>query len=138
MSINIKSIVLLSATTIGVAGFLAIPAAEALPMVPLDPGCGGDNVLWGDYCYPGAQAGPPPPPTVSFEPGLGTLTAHITDHSGVASKCTYNSDLVNRGFSLPANSTFDLRIVPAIPANRNWDVSVSCDNGASTQTSTFF
>ncbi len=47
MSLNIKSIVL-SATTIGVAGFLAIPAAGALPMVPLDPVCGGgDNVLWG-------------------------------------------------------------------------------------------
>ncbi len=88
---------------------------------------------------------PPPPeakplqgPTVSFETVVGGLVAHITDRSGVASQCTYESGLVQRGFALPAKSTFDLRIVPAIPQFRNWDVTVSCDNGTSTKTSTFF
>ena len=89
--------------------------------------------------------GAPPPaskplqgPTVSFETVVGGLVAHITDRSGVASQCTYESGLVQRGFALPAKSTFDLRIVPAIPQFRNWDVTVSCDNGTSTKTSTFF
>jgi hypothetical protein len=40
--------------------------------------------------------------------------------------------------SLAANSTFDLRIVPAIPRFRNWNVTVSCDNGTETQATTFF
>ena len=37
-----------------------------------------------------------------------------------------------------ANSTFKLNIVPAIPELRNWTVSVACDNGTRTDTTTFF
>ena len=63
---------------------------------------------------------PPPPapklgPTVSFNTVLGGLEAHITDRSGVSSQCTYATDDFNRSFALPANSTYDLRIVPAVP-----------------------
>jgi hypothetical protein len=92
-----------------------------------------------------ADPKPPPPdpkpvegPNVSFETVLGGLVVHITDRSGIASQCVYTSDFVQRSFALPAKSTFDLRIVPAVPQFRNWDVSVSCDNGALTKTSTFF
>jgi hypothetical protein len=86
---------------------------------------------------------PPPPapllgPTVSWNPVLGGLEAHITDRSGVASQCTYATDNFNRGFGLSANSTYDLRIVPAVPRFRNWDVTITCDNGTSTQASTYF
>ena len=131
------------ATIVGAAGFAGIPAAEADPAPR--PDCGAaptdQNVLWGDYfytCGAGQQKLPPAAPSISWDEGLGTLTAHITDHSGVASQCAYSSDLVNRSFSLPANSTFDLVIAPAVPAFRNWDVSVSCDNGAVANTTKFF
>jgi uncharacterized protein DUF4189 len=86
---------------------------------------------------------PPPPapklgPTVSFNKVLGGLEAHITDRSGVASQCTYATDDYNRGFGLPANSTYDLRIVPAIPKFKNWTVTITCDNGTSTTATTYF
>jgi hypothetical protein len=84
---------------------------------------------------------PPAPllgPTVSWNPVLGGLEAHITDRSGVASQCTYATDNFNRGFGLSANSTYDLRIVPAVPRFRNWDVTITCDNGTSTQATTYF
>ena len=87
---------------------------------------------------------PPPPPApkqgpgVSWQPRLGGLTAHVTDRSGVASQCTYTSDFYQRSFFLPANSTFDLVIVPAIPKFQNWNVTVKCDNGTTTNTSEFF
>jgi Domain of unknown function (DUF4189) len=84
---------------------------------------------------------PPAPklgPTVSFNPVLGGLEAHITDRSGVASQCTYVTDDFNRSFGLPANSTYDLRIVPAVPQFRNWNVTITCDNGTSTQATTYF
>jgi hypothetical protein len=86
---------------------------------------------------------PPPPapklgPTVSFETVLGGLEAHITDRSGVTSQCTYATDDFNRSFALAANSTYDLRIVPAVPKFRNWTVTITCDNGTSTTATTFF
>jgi hypothetical protein len=68
----------------------------------------------------------------------GRLQAHITDRSGVSSQCTYATDNFNRGFGLPANSTYDLRIVPSVPQFRNWNVTITCDNGTTTQASTYF
>jgi Domain of unknown function (DUF4189) len=86
---------------------------------------------------------PPPPapkqdPTVSFDKVLGGLVAHITDHSGVSSQCTYATDDFNRSFALAANSTYDLRIVPAVPKFRDWTVTITCDNGTSTTATTYF
>jgi hypothetical protein len=86
---------------------------------------------------------PPPPvpklgPTVSFNKVLGGLEAHITDRSGVTSQCTYATEDFNRSFGLPANSTYDLRIVPAVPKFRDWTVTITCDNGTSTTTTTYF
>jgi hypothetical protein len=101
-------------------------------------------------CSNGATTPPPPPidppqppapklgPTVSFNPVLGGLVAHIADRSGVSSQCTYVTDNVNRSFALAANSTYDLRIVPAIPQFRNWTVTITCDNGTSTTATTYF
>lgn len=89
------------------------------------------------------QAPPEPPkplqgPGVSWDPRIGGLTAHISDRSGVAAQCAYKSDFYERSFFLPANATYDLVIVPAIPRLRNWAVTVTCDNGTKTETSTFF
>jgi hypothetical protein len=56
----------------------------------------------------------------------------------VASQCVYDSDGYHRSFFLAAKATYDLVIVPAIPKFSNWDVSITCDNGTSTNTSTFF
>lgn len=100
-------------------------------------------------CSNGQVSPPPPPsspppappklgPTVSWNPIVGGLEAHITDRSGVSSQCTYTTDNYNRSFALSANSTYDLRIVPAIPRLRNWNVTVACDNGTSTQATTYF
>jgi hypothetical protein len=97
-------------------------------------------------CSNGAVPPPPPPPppapklgpTVSFNPILGGLEAHITDRSGVASQCTYAMDDINRSFALTANSTFDLKIVPAIPRFRDRSVTITCDNGTKTQATTRF
>jgi hypothetical protein len=75
---------------------------------------------------------------VSFNPILGGLEAHITDRSGVASQCTFAMDDVNRSFALAANSTFDLKIVPAIPRFRDRSVTITCDNGTKTQATTRF
>jgi hypothetical protein len=93
-------------------------------------------------------AAPPPPsspppapkqgPTVSWDPVVGGLVAHITDRSGVSSQCTYTTDNFNKSFALPANSTYDLRIVPAVPQFRNWTVTITCDNGTSTTATTYF
>jgi hypothetical protein len=137
MSIDIKTMAVLAAT-LGSAGFLGTGVAQAEP----PPGaCGtpAQAVLWGDYCFTGNQQNQPPaPPSIAWDEGLGTLTAHITDQSGVASQCSYSSELVNRSFALPANGSFDLVIAPAVPAFRNWDVTVACDNGAVANTSKFF
>lgn len=96
-------------------------------------------------CANGQVPPPPPPPappkqgpTVSFNPILGGLEAHITDRSGVASQCTYVSDNINRSFALAANSTYDLKIVPLLPRFRDWNVTITCDNGTKTQTTTRF
>ena len=81
---------------------------------------------------------PPQGPGVNWSPVVGGLKAHINDRSGVASQCLYKSDFYERSFFLPANGAFDLMIVPAIPKFQNWNVTISCDNGAKTNTSTFF
>jgi hypothetical protein len=83
----------------------------------------------------GNQPTPPTPlspPTVTWDSIVGGFVAHIADHSGVASKCTYKSDNVNRSFDLAANSTYDLKVVPAVPLNRDYTVTVTCDNGTTT------
>ena len=90
---------------------------------------------------PNPPAPPAPPkqgPTVSFKVIVGGLQAHITDRSGVTSQCSYATDNYARSFALPANSAYDLKIVPAVPQFRNWTVTISCDNGTSTQATTYF
>jgi hypothetical protein len=42
------------------------------------------------------------------------------------------------GDNRPANSSYDLKIVPAVPQFRNWNITIACDNGTSTQTTDYF
>ena len=84
------------------------------------------------------EAAPKEGPTVSFEPILGGLNAHITDRSDVTSQCTYDADGFTRTFRLEANKSTDLRIVPVIPKLDNWNINITCDNGTSTKTTQFF
>jgi hypothetical protein len=93
----------------------------------------------GDGLAPPAPPAPPKEgPSLAFNPILGGLEVHITDRSGVSSQCTYSTDNISRTFALHANSTYDLKIVPAIPRFRDWNVTVACDNGTKTQTTTRF
>jgi hypothetical protein len=91
---------------------------------------------------PGPPPAPPAPPklgpTVTFKTIVGGLEALITDRSGVASQCTYVMDDLSRSFALAAKSTFDLRIVPAIPRFRDRNVTITCDNGTKTEATTRF
>lgn len=48
------------------------------------------------------------------------------------------TDRVNRSFALQANSTYDLKVVPAVPLNRDCNVTITCDNGTSTQATHHF
>lgn len=123
----------------------SLSAAESKAKALLQNQQGAKVIVSG--CANGSTQPPPPSsqppapkqgPTVSFETVLGGLVAHITDRSGVASQCTYVTDNVNRSFALPANSTYDLRIVPAVPQFRNWTVTITCDNGTSTTATTYF
>jgi hypothetical protein len=85
-----------------------------------------------------AQKAPKEGPTVSFDPVLGGLVAHITDRSGATSQCEYHSDFYTRTFRLEKNSTYDLKIVPAIPPFQDRAIDITCDNGTNTHTTTFF
>jgi uncharacterized protein DUF4189 len=84
---------------------------------------------------------PPTPkqgPTVSWDLVPGGFVAHITDRSGVTSQCTYVTERINRSFALQANATYDLKVVPAVPLNRDYNVTITCDNGTSTQATHHF
>jgi hypothetical protein len=125
-----------------------IAAASSSALAKLQIQTGAKVIVSG--CTNGNTAPPPPPnnpppppapklgPAVSFQKVLGGLEAHIVDRSGVSSQCTYATDNVNRSFALDAGSRYYLRLVPAIPQFRNWTVTITCDNGTSTTTSTYF
>jgi hypothetical protein len=94
-----------------------------------------------DITVASSPAAPAPPPkalqgpTVSATPGLTGVTFHVTDRSGVASKCTYSSEgFTSNSFALPANGSFDL-FVPAVREFRNRTGTITCDNGTSAGTS---
>ncbi|MDT5101024.1 MAG: hypothetical protein QOC76_4761 [Mycobacterium sp.] len=74
-------------------------------------------------------------PDVVGEPVISGIIIHVTDHSGKTSKCHYDSEFYDRDFTLNANSTADVKLIPAVPLLRAWPVTVTCDNGAKTETS---
>lgn len=102
-------------------------------------------------CQHDPLAGPPPRPTptatvqtptahdIDVRPFTGGLTVHIKDNTGKSGTCTYQADWYRSlRFSLAGGGTYDLKIVPSIAAGRNWNVTVSCDNGASTNVTKFY
>lgn len=77
--------------------------------------------------------------TVSLSPWPGGLTVKIHDNSGSSGTCTYSADWYQSWpFFLQANGTYPLTVVPSVPEFRNWNVTVSCDNGNSTNTTVFY
>lgn len=77
-------------------------------------------------------------PTVTSDTVLGGIVIHVKDNSGVTSQCHYDSEFFDRDFTLQANSTADLKLVPAAPLFRDWAVTVSCDNGTNANANIFF
>src|SRR5829696_1485520 len=119
----------------------ALAAAEGAAKGKLTNQTGAHVVISG--CTDPQQQQPPPSapkqgPTVTWDLLPGGWVAHITDRSGVMSQCTYVSDRVNRSFALQANSTYDLKVVPAVPLFKDWPVTIACDNGTSTQATHHF
>jgi hypothetical protein len=77
--------------------------------------------------------------TVSLKPWPGGLTVNIHDNSGSDGTCTYDADWYHSlPFFLKANGTYPLTVVPSVPESRNWNVSVSCDNGFTTNQTVFY
>ena len=125
-----------------------LAAASSSALAKLQNQTGAKVIVQG--CTDGSSAPPQQPPTqptppapklgpaVSFQKVVGGLEAHISDRSGVTSQCTYATDNFSRGFQLDAGSRYYLRIVPAVPQFRNWNVTITCDNGTSTNTTTYF
>jgi hypothetical protein len=125
------------------------PLAQGNHTINIDASCAtGQFTSWGGHLVvdqieqtgkpkPDADAQPKQGPTVTPDPGIGEVTFHITDRSGVASQCTYSSEGFQSSFGLPANGTFDLD-VPAVPKFKNRTGKVTCDNGTSTNTSVFY
>jgi hypothetical protein len=102
-------------------------------------------------CQHDPLAGSPPRPTptatvqtptahnIDVAPFTGGLNVNIKDNTGTSGMCTYRADWYRSlPFSLAGGSTYDLKIVPSIAAGRNWNVTVSCDNGASTNVTKFY
>ncbi len=123
-----------------------IAAAETAAKAKLQNQTGAKVIVRGcaNGSTPPPPNDPPPPPApklgpaVSLQTVVGGLEAHIVDRSGVSSQCTYATDNFSRGFALDAGSRYYLKIVPAVPQFRNWTFTITCDNGTSTTTTTYF
>lgn len=102
-------------------------------------------------CQHDPLAGTPPRPTptmtvqtptaqnIDVRPFTGGLTVNIKDNTGIPARCTYRADWYRSlPFSLAGGGTYDLKIIPSIGTGRNWNVTVSCDNGTSTNVTKFF
>lgn len=82
----------------------------------------------------GTAGAAPPGPALSFSQWPGGITVNVTDKSGITSWCTYSAEWFSTPFLLVANATYPVVIPFSAPDNRVWNVSVNCDNGASTRT----
>jgi hypothetical protein len=115
-----------------------------------DDGIASGSVLGGTWtlspalkCDDAAQA-PPPAAKPKSQPGvtsdkvLGGLIIHVMNNSDDTTNCHYDSEVVDRDFTLSPRTTTDLTIVPALPLFRDWNYSITCDNDTSTSGKIFF
>jgi hypothetical protein len=77
----------------------------------------------------GATA-PKADPTITSDEVIGGLIVHVKNNTPDTTKCHYDSEVIDRDFTLNPNATTDLNLVPAVPLLRTWPVTVTCDNGA--------
>jgi hypothetical protein len=88
-------------------------------------------------CEDAAQA-PAPAKQAKSQPGvtsdtvIGGLVIHVMNNSDDTTNCRYDSEVVDRDFTLQPRKNTDLTIVPALPLFRDWNYSVTCDNDTST------
>ena len=83
-------------------------------------------------------AAPKKGPDVSGEPVLGGIIIHVKNNTGDTTACHYDSEVIDKDFTLNPNATTDLNLVPAVKLFRAWPVTVWCDNGTKTETSIDF
>jgi hypothetical protein len=113
-------------------------------------GTASGNVLDGTWtlqpalaCEDTAEA-PAPAKQAKSQPGvtsdtvIGGLVIHVMNNSDDTTKCHYDSEVVDRDFTLQPRTNTDLTIVPALPLFRDWNYSVTCDNDTSTSGRIFF
>jgi hypothetical protein len=60
---------------------------------------------------------------------IGGIIIHVKNNTPDQTKCHYDSEVIDKDFTLEPDKTTDLRLVPAVPLFRTWHV-VTCDNGA--------
>lgn len=94
-------------------------------------------------CADAAQAPPPAAPAktqpgVTSEQVIGGLVIHVENKNDDTTGCHYDSEIVDRDFTLNPKQTTDIRIVPALPLFRDWNYSITCDNDTSTSGKIFF
>ena len=70
-------------------------------------------------------------PEITSDEVIGGIVIHVKNNTGDTTKCKYDSEVIDRDFTLEPNKTTDLRLVPAVPLLRTWPVTVTCDNGTS-------
>jgi hypothetical protein len=61
---------------------------------------------------------------------LGGIIIHVKNNTPDTTDCHYDSEVIDRDFTLKPNETTDLRLVPAVKLFRTWHVTVTCKNGA--------
>jgi hypothetical protein len=93
------------------------------PMVCTDIGANGGTV--GGV---GPVAAPKAPPTITSDQVIGGIVVHVKNNTPDTTKCHYDSDVIDRDFTLEPDATTDLKLVPALPLFRTWHVVVTCDN----------
>jgi hypothetical protein len=77
-------------------------------------------------------------PTVTSDTVIGGIVIHVKNNTDDTTNCHYDSEVVDRDFTLNPQATTDLRVVPAVPLFRDWNFSVTCDNDTSTTGKIFF
>jgi hypothetical protein len=97
----------------------------AAPLVCKDLG-----TLGGTVGSAGPAAGPKPAPTITSDQVFGGIVIHVKNNTPDTTACHYDSEVVDRDFTLKPDATTDLRLVPAVALFRTWHVTVTCDNGA--------
>jgi hypothetical protein len=132
---------------IAVAGAAAIATSSLIVTAPTSyaDACDGQVVLAPNgtpICMPAPR--PPAALDVSWQPFPGGITATVKMTNNPTKgpvRCVYSTqglETFDRAFTLAGDQPTNVVIAPAVPLNRYWPVSVSCDNGVRTDTGSVY